>query len=1571
MRILTLAAIIVGLLTTGLFADTAPLVWKPPASFNPNQAGLGLPLLEGISHEILYAPQTSNAHDTSAYESTGHGLYNHHTLAYQSGNTIIVTWQNHSIDEGGPGSRTLARVGTLSAGGNDIVWQPEIIELGPPPVAVNRRTQATAEPDPSAEHRYSITVHAVIDDALRVNTSIALPYGWTNDFAYKAEAEANRAIPAVNFSAARNAGTGHIYDLVWKPGPAYYQLWTPAANGTTITASTALYASAAAPASLTITDGLTLSLAAPSAYYANAPLLSTADAALQQKFTQRAPGPSDLPSGWSEGKSVAADGHNGLAHMAQFRRRDGTWTIIRDNLENGGYYYAASTAPNTPYPPAVRTNFYGDVMPAAGTLSDGRAWILGNNHNRTEFYLTLSDDGIIFDRSWSILTLNQSVTPGFGKSGNGGPQYPSALLINDTLWIFYSIAKEQIGVTRIPLSSLDDNRLTLLAETFPNDTRSSQNPPDSAAWFTESAVNLSADSATRTLVLTPPVDGTASAVAYVPSVRLPSGDTLTLTCDITLPDSATVAGADSLILALLNTKNTAGNRITADGPFPATNTSVGYSLGLDPGSLSPALSSKFDIRKCIADTAPLAPLKATGIVNETFPTPVPAAAPWRPTSSDSLTWYSSIGFFQPNAGMSQNGSTIRFRAGGYIVTQFDRISIANPGDSLSLKFYMNITDNGDAGATTITRILAGLFDSHSTGAGPDTATTEQIQNNTFTSDGNPTNISSLGLIAGVIDITQSSATAGIWLRNSASNALFTRHASANSTTTMNQGVRGNGWMCEVTCTHLDTGFVKIALALSQDTGGGVYTTKHTMSYAGLRDNYTFDTLAIDIGRAANFMDLDGMTLELIKAPVAIAASTEESPALSPGATYHLEFELARTSETSAGLFARLDGGDLGEAITLQGADSSFANMNATDFVTFDTLAFITRNSATNGGFPSLRIANITLWQTLLAPRPEITRQPKNMYRGVSTEAIFTIEATGDGLGYQWYKDGVPIGGATGSSYMIASTTLGDTGSYTCVVTNAAQASVTSAAAILQVSDSPYPEPVPDGFAAGVIGGGGATAVTVTDAATFKAQAEAAGRGVVIVSGQITLDAPVSIASEKTIQGTDGTAMIVGGLVLPAGTDDVIIRGLSITNPNGTGIAITGATNVFITHCSVLDCAGQLVSLSHSANNVTFSWNAFYYTATAGNRSAMKIGDPVVETHPINASIHHNWWSQNNLTDMPLVAYGNVHLFNNYFVTPGNDYGTIASDWSELLVENNVYQEMSNPLAKVQVEASLPPGKIRAMGNLFVRIAPAGDDPDAGMDTIFTPDYSYIMKGAGVMAESVYTYAGNIDGAASFTPILQGRAASVSGPPGIVPDRGSFTLAAQTSPGDLVVDSYQWRFKNADIVGATSAVYSVTGARGATHSGDYTVALGLPGGEIVVSSPLYVQVDPPPLPVITAQPADQITTAGANASFSVTVSASVDPIAYQWQKNGQNIPGATAGTLRLEKIPSVDNGSAYQVILTNAGGSVTSRAATLTVIGEQGNPGGGGDKTGGGGGMHPLWFLGAIAILVFFRQMRLI
>jgi beta-glucanase (GH16 family) len=121
------------------------------------------------------------------------------------------------------------------------------------------------------------------------------------------------------------------------------------------------------------------------------------------------------------------------------------------------------------------------------------------------------------------------------------------------------------------------------------------------------------------------------------------------------------------------------------------------------------------------------------------------------------------------------------------------------------------------------------------------------------------------------------------------------------------------------------------------------------------------------------------------------------------------------------------------------------------------------------------------------------------------------------------------------------------------------------------------------------------------------------------------------------------------------------------------------------------------------------------------------------------------------------------------------------------------------------------------------------------------------------------------------------------------------------------------------------------------------------------------------PVVTAQPVAASATAGGVVTFSVTVSGQPAPT-LQWQKNGVDIAGATSDTLRLSNVTAADAGN-YRVIATNASGSATSDAASLTVSTPAPTPPPAPSGGGGGGGAPSLYFPAALLVLAAWRWRR--
>jgi hypothetical protein len=141
--------------------------------------------------------------------------------------------------------------------------------------------------------------------------------------------------------------------------------------------------------------------------------------------------------------------------------------------------------------------------------------------------------------------------------------------------------------------------------------------------------------------------------------------------------------------------------------------------------------------------------------------------------------------------------------------------------------------------------------------------------------------------------------------------------------------------------------------------------------------------------------------------------------------------------------------------------------------------------------------------------------------------------------------------------------------------------------------------------------------------------------------------------------------------------------------------------------------------------------------------------------------------------------------------------------------------------------------------------------------------------------------------------------------------------------------YQW-YKNASAIsGATKSSYTtpVTTTQDSYAYGVYFyVVVSNSAGSVNSNSAMLTVIAPP---TIEQQPASITVTAPAIATFDVEADGTW-PLKYQWYKNGAAISGATDEEYSVQETSAADNGAKFTVKVTNSAGSVTSKAAVLTV-----------------------------------------
>jgi arylsulfatase A-like enzyme len=170
---------------------------------------------------------------------------------------------------------------------------------------------------------------------------------------------------------------------------------------------------------------------------------------------------------------------------------------------------------------------------------------------------------------------------------------------------------------------------------------------------------------------------------------------------------------------------------------------------------------------------------------------------------------------------------------------------------------------------------------------------------------------------------------------------------------------------------------------------------------------------------------------------------------------------------------------------------------------------------------------------------------------------------------------------------------------------------------------------------------------------------------------------------------------------------------------------------------------------------------------------------------------------------------------------------------------------------------------------------------------------------------------------------------------MAPATGSGTSYSATIPAQAANTSLQYT-----VVSSTVDLSTLTASGAidplilATTDSYHSVILAPPPTPTPTPTPTATPTPTPTptpsgLPVITQQPADANVKLGRAARFQV-VATGQTPLRYQWRKNGSNITGATKAGYKTPPVAQEDNGAAFDVVVSNRLGNVTSAPAILTL-----------------------------------------
>jgi hypothetical protein len=203
-----------------------------------------------------------------------------------------------------------------------------------------------------------------------------------------------------------------------------------------------------------------------------------------------------------------------------------------------------------------------------------------------------------------------------------------------------------------------------------------------------------------------------------------------------------------------------------------------------------------------------------------------------------------------------------------------------------------------------------------------------------------------------------------------------------------------------------------------------------------------------------------------------------------------------------------------------------------------------------------------------------------------------------------------------------------------------------------------------------------------------------------------------------------------------------------------------------------------------------------------------------------------------------------------------------------------------------------------------------------------------FNGAG---SSYALYSGASGGLAFYVSLSGGVTVSPAVDPSIIWD-GNFHAVAGTYDGtnvNLYVDGVQ---VGGGTAGTGAIQYGATQSSGELLFGDFADTITSSNFNGVIDqvrlygsglSAATVAADAFRPIIITVPPANQVVTAGQNATFSVGQLGKT-PLGYQWQFNGTNISGATNATLTVTNAQAANAGQ-YSVGITAAGVKFTTNS----------------------------------------------
>ncbi len=613
--------------------------------------------------------------------------------------------------------------------------------------------------------------------------------------------------------------------------------------------------------------------------------------------------------------------------------------------------------------------------------------------------------------------------------------------------------------------------------------------------------------------------------------------------------------------------------------------------------------------------------------------------------------------------------------------------------------------------------------------------------------------------------------------------------------------------------------------------------------------------------------------------------------------------VAGGAEPLSYLWNKVSVGALSDGGNISGATS--ASLTITNVAQADAGSYFVTVSNGNGSTNS-----VTVTLTVIDP-PVIMLGLSPIHIGTGSNAVFNVNYSGSASTIIWKKgagtlsESARLIGTTTTNFTISSVTQSDADVYTVLISNAA--GVASNSASLLVYDPPIVTADP-------------TSATRATGSNVTFSVSASGTSLAYQWKKISGGATNDVIDDSHITGATGAILSINNLTSADNGNYYV----SITNVAGSTSSGPAALTVF-----------DALTITDQPDNLSVTnGNAATFSVSVSGSGTIGYQWKRAGTNLLNSG-------QFSGVNTAFLTVSNVFAADatNYYVVVTNEVSTVTSAEAILsVIDPYILTSPSNVI-------------VGAGSNAVFSVAASGTAPLTYQwkkgATPLTDSPGHIV-GSGTATLTVVkastadndNYSADVSNGLATTASSGSASLTVIDPPVLVDGLANTNVIAGASVIFAVNVSgsaplhYSWKkgttplSDGGNIDGATTAFLTISGIS-SSDAGSYTVTITNVAGSTSSSATLSVAE----IATITAQPVSLTNNAGTTATFSVEIDGTAS---FQWKKgstplvDGGNILGATTASLTITNVLHASEGS-YSVTVSNVAGSVTSAAATLTVI----------------------------------------